>query len=118
MLPRTRALLLDALHAGQHIQRTVDKHSVETFIDDEDAQLIVEPCFEIVGEAIRVLDTMKAPELAQITEYRGIIAMRNVIAHQYAAIKPSRIWQTAVESLPVTLREIEAILDADPNNDH
>jgi uncharacterized protein with HEPN domain len=114
MLPRTRALLLDALRAGQHIQRTVERHSVATFIDDEDAQLIVERCFESVGEAIRVLDTMKAPELAQITEYRGIIAMRNVIVHQYAAIKPTRIWQTAVDSLPVTIREIQSILDADP----
>jgi len=70
--------------------------------------------FEIIGEAIRILDAIDAPELAQITEYRSIIALRNVIAHQYAVIKPDRISQIAHESLPATLEEIQTILDSNP----
>ena len=114
MQPRTRALLQDALSSGQRIQRILGNHTRATYIDDEDTQLLIERCFEIIGEAIRVLDAINAPELARITEYRTIIALRNVIAHQYAVIRPDRIWQIAHDSLPVTLEEIRAILQSDP----
>jgi uncharacterized protein with HEPN domain len=114
MLPRTRILFLDALNAGRHILRTIERYSAESFDKDQDAQLIVERCFEIVGEAIRILDGISAPELAEISDYRAIISLRNVIAHQYAVINPSRIWQIANENLPVTVEEIQAVLDAHP----
>lgn len=35
------------------------------------------------------------------------LGMRNVLAHRYGAIDPSRVWSVVSEDLPVLVRELE-----------
>jgi uncharacterized protein with HEPN domain len=65
----------------------------------------VERQFEILGEALRRLDTIDAGLAAQISEHRRIIAFGNIIAHGYDAVDNDIVWQVVTTKLPVLLLE-------------
>jgi uncharacterized protein with HEPN domain len=47
---------------------------------------------------------------ARISEYRRIIAFRNVLIHGYADVDDLLVWDVVQTKLPVLRREIEALL--------
>lgn len=73
----------------------------------------VERQFEIVGEAISRLAQL-SPELAQrLTEYRRIIAFRNILIHAYATIDDRIVWGVVEGKLPQLREEVKNLLTAD-----
>ena len=71
----------------------------------------VERQLEIIGEALRRLETLDATLVAQISDYRRIIAFRNIIAHGYDGLDDDIIWQVVTEKLPVLTREATALFE-------
>ncbi len=63
----------------------------------------------IIGEAAN-----KIPEEIQVQypdiDWRGIIGMRNIIAHGYFTIKPDIIWKTIQDDLPVLREMIKKVI--------
>ena len=63
----------------------------------------------IVGEAARGLsDDLRASH--SDIPWPDIIAMRNLLIHEYFGIDQNEVWSTAVNDLPVLRRQIEEML--------
>jgi uncharacterized protein with HEPN domain len=63
----------------------------------------------IIGEAARGL----SEELRGATPdvpWADIIAMRNLLIHEYFGIDRNEVWSTAVNDLPILRRHVEAML--------
>jgi uncharacterized protein with HEPN domain len=82
----------------------------KTFADYQDDPLLksaVERQFEIIGEALARLD----PETAsRISEYRRIIAFRNILIHGYAQIDERLVWDVLEARLPPLAQEVNSPL--------
>lgn len=89
---------------------TVDK----TMTDSEgDALLSLagERQLEIIGEAPVQLARLDQALTARITDYRRVIAFRNILIHGYAGIDPKIIWNIVESKLPTLFREVSALLE-------
>jgi len=72
----------------------------------------VERQFEIVGEAISRLAQLNPSLAEKLTEYRRIIAFRNILIHAYATIDDRIVWGLVEGKLPQLRREVKALLSA------
>jgi uncharacterized protein with HEPN domain len=70
----------------------------------------VERKFEIVGEALVKLAKFDEDLAARISEYRRIIAFRNILIHGYADVDDQLVWDILETKVPVLRREVEALL--------
>ncbi len=103
-----RERLQDILEAITRIEKyTVRGRHV--FENDELIQTWVVRHLQIIGEAAsRISKKMQSahPEIA----WANIIAMRNILVHEYFGIDQDEIWSTVEFDLPVLKRQIEEIL--------
>lgn len=111
MQRKTPALLHDIRDAAQHIVYRTRGKSLEAYREDRDLRQMIERNFEIIGEAVRRLSYLDPETARRITGYRDIIALRNVLAHDYRTIDPARMWRAIEGSLPQLLIEVESLLD-------
>ena len=70
----------------------------------------VERQLEIIGEAMAQLAKSDAPVAEGISEYRRIVALRNILIHGYADVDDRLVWDVVKTKLPVLSREVEALL--------
>jgi uncharacterized protein with HEPN domain len=71
----------------------------------------VERQFEIIGEALARLLARLDPETAsRISEYRRIIAFRNILIHGYAQIDERLVWGVLEAKLPTLAQEVNSLL--------
>ncbi|MCA9861075.1 MAG: DUF86 domain-containing protein [Thermomicrobiales bacterium] len=75
--------------------------------------LAIERLFELVGECLK--RAIKAePSLAKrFADTPQVIGMRNRIAHEYDAIDPEFVWDTAFNDIPLFVNDIRRLLAAD-----
>jgi uncharacterized protein with HEPN domain len=73
----------------------------------------VERQIHVIGEAARrVSDTFSGnhPEIP----WKGIIGLRNVLAHEYGEVLVERIWRVATERLPELVRALDPLIPKPP----
>jgi uncharacterized protein with HEPN domain len=102
--------LYDIADAGEP---TAAFTSGKTFADYKgDAMLrsAVERKFEITGEALAQLSRLDESVAAQITEYRRIVAFRNILVHRYAQVDDRLVWDIVETKLPALRREVATLL--------
>lgn len=63
-----------------------------------------------MSEALRRLDEQDHEAASRITEFKRIIAFRNVLIHGYSLVKHDLVWSVIENQLPRLLREVEALL--------
>ncbi len=82
---------------------------------EQDAMLrsAIERQFEIVGEAVSQLARLDPVLAGRLTEYRRIIAFRNILIHAYATIDDRIVWGVIEGQLPQLRREVDMLLDQD-----
>ncbi|HEY5531495.1 MAG TPA: DUF86 domain-containing protein [Candidatus Anoxymicrobiaceae bacterium] len=105
-----RERLLDISEAIEHIERYAGRGS-ETFASDELLQVWVVHYLQIIGEAVaRLSDSLKEkhPEVP----WRQIIAMRNILVHDYFAVDVDEVWAVAEHELPGLKSKIDSILQS------
>ena len=73
----------------------------------------VERQLEIVGEALAQLARTDPVTASKISEYRRIIAFRNILIHGYAEIDHRVVWNVLEGKLPTVRREANALLTAE-----
>lgn len=83
---RARALLYDVQQAGMLVERFTSGKSFDEYMADPLLRSGVERQLEIIGEAFNQLAKVAPDEAARITDYRRIIAMRNILIHGYARV--------------------------------
>ena len=72
----------------------------------------VEREFEIVGEALARLAKDDPDVASEITEFRRIVAFRNILIHGYAEVDHRLVWDVVENTPPALRREVSALLGA------
>ncbi len=108
----TRKLLYDIEQAAALIANFTEGRSLADYCQDPMLRSAVERQFEIIGEALSRLARVDPDTAERITEYRRIIAFRNVLIHGYRAVSDEVVWDIVETKLPTLRRDLESILDA------
>lgn len=88
---------------------TADKGFAD-YARDAMLRAAVEREFEIMGEALAKLVRLDEDIAGRITDYRRIIAFRNILIHGYADVDDRLVWDVVESKLAVLRREIDALL--------
>jgi uncharacterized protein with HEPN domain len=108
---RDLAYLWDMLDAAQTIRQLTEGLTVESYLRDRRTQLAIERGIEIVGEAARRVSPAFHQAHPEIP-WAGVIAQRNVIAHEYGEIKQERIWNVATVHVEDLIAKLLPLLPA------
>jgi uncharacterized protein with HEPN domain len=71
---------------------------------------------EIIGEAARRVSQEFKQQHPEIPWAR-IVAQRNVLAHEYGEVDPTRMWRLVVEHLPELIEQLEPLVPEAPAED-
>jgi uncharacterized protein with HEPN domain len=105
-----RKYLFDIQQAAMLVARFTDGRSLDDYLADPMMRSAVERQFEIVGEALTKLRQLDGALAARISEYRRIIAFRNILIHGYANVDDRLVWEVVETKLPTLRREIDELL--------
>jgi uncharacterized protein with HEPN domain len=111
---RDAAYIWDMLDSAKTLQGFITGVSFYNYSQDKKLQLAVERALEIIGEAARrVSETYRQahPEIS----WQSIIAQRNVLAHEYGAIKHELIWKVATTRIPELISLLEKLIPDPPD---
>lgn len=66
--------------------------------------------FEIIGEALNQRSKIDADIINMLSDYRKIIAFRNILIHGYAEIDNRLVWDIIKTKLPTLMQELDNLL--------
>ncbi len=104
--------LLDMVQSAQVIMAYVAGRSRDDFVADLQLQDAVIRRFLIIGEAARRISETTRQTLTTIP-WVAINGMRNRLVHEYDDLDLDTVWNTAVNSLPVLIMELEKVIPPD-----
>ena len=110
MPPETKRYLYDIQHAAELLTEFIAGKTFSDYTSDPLLRSATERQFGIIGEAVTQLANLDLPTASRITEYRRIIAFRNILIHQYAAVDDQVVWGVLQTQLPTLSLEIQALL--------
>lgn len=110
---RDPAHLWDMLEAAQTLRQLTAGLSIKSYLADRRTQLAVERGIEILGEAARRVSPSFQQAHAEIP-WAGIVAQRNVIAHEYGEIKQERIWVVATVHVEDLIAKLQPLVPVGP----
>ncbi len=70
----------------------------------------VERAFGIIGDALAQLARVDSAFAGRITDFRSIIAFRNILIHDYAQIDDRLVWEIVQFKLPVLVGEVNTLM--------
>ena len=103
--------VFDIKAAAEKVQRFVAAKTQADYMGDELLQSAVERQFEIIGEAMSKLHKSDSGMAESITDYRKMIAFRNVLIHGYATIEPLIVWGVIESNLKTLIEQVTDILE-------
>jgi uncharacterized protein with HEPN domain len=106
---RDPANLWDMLEAAKRIQLFLKDQTFEDFLRNEMLRAAVERNLEIIGEAARRLSEELRQEHPGIP-WRRIIALRNVLIHEYDDIDFKEIWEVASFHVPKLINQVKPLI--------
>lgn len=102
--------LFDIARAAELLAQFVASKRFEDYEMEPMLRAAVEREFAIIGEAVSKL-AQAAPEVAsRISDYRRIIAFRNLLIHGYADLDDRLVWEMTGTRLDLLRREIAILL--------
>ena len=102
--------LFDIQQAADSIARFTYEKSFADYEADDMLRAAVEREFEIVGEALSQLAQLDPAVADRISDYRRIIAFRNLLIHGYGQIDDRLVWDIVETKLPALRQEVAALL--------
>lgn len=108
-----RKYLFDIQQATNLIDGFCAGKSFADYQQDPMFRSAVERQFEIVGEAVSRLAQFSPALAEKLTEYRRIIAFRNILIHAYATIDDRIVWGVVEGKLPQLRVDVEKLLATD-----
>ena len=106
----SKKYLYDIVHASALALEFVRGKSFANYESDAMLRSAVERQLEIVGEALAQLARIDPETASQMSEYRRIIAFRNILIHGYANIDNRIVWNVLELKLPIIHREADVSL--------
>jgi uncharacterized protein with HEPN domain len=105
-----RKYLFDIQQALGALQEFIGEKSFQDYAGDAMLRAATERQFEIIGEALAQLAKREPAVASEITDYRQIIAFRNILIHGYAEIDDRLVWDIVETKLPKLRAEIGKLL--------
>lgn len=102
--------LYDIQQAASRITEFTSGKALDGYRGDGMLRSAVERQFEIIGEALAQLAKLDEALAAHISEYRRIIAFRNILIHGYAEVDDRLVWDIIETKLPTLRQQAEALL--------
>lgn len=106
--PRNR--LQHILFHIRGVEDTLRGSEFETYKDSYQMQRTVERAVQIISEAVKALPKDMLTDYPEI-EWPKIIAIGNLLRHEYQYIEPETLWEIAIERLPELKRVVLRILE-------
>jgi uncharacterized protein with HEPN domain len=110
MDPKARALLYDVQQCGILLERFLSGKIFDDYVADPLLRSAVERQLEIIGEALSQLSKIDPANAARVSDYRRVVALRNILIHGYAKVDNRVIWNILEQSLPVLCQQVDALL--------
>jgi len=107
---KIKAYLYDIQQAVRLLTEFTTGKSYDDYAVDAMLRSAVERQFEIAGDALAQLARVDEQVAAQVTEYRRIIAFRNILIHGYARVDDRLVWDVIESKLPTLSSDIDALL--------
>jgi uncharacterized protein with HEPN domain len=112
-MPRdARDLLNDVRAAVEMIEQFVTGRGLPDYTADSLLRSAVERQFIVIGEALGQLERLDAAVVAPITDYRKVVAFRNILVHGYSTIDDRVVWTVIQQNLPLLRNQIETVLSS------
>ena len=106
-----RKYLYDIQRAAALVKEFTKGKTLADYGDDILLRSAVERQFEIVGEALNKLAGVDEEAARRISNFRRIIAFRNILIHGYADVDDRLVWGIVVNYLPLLIAEVNTLLD-------
>lgn len=103
--------LYDMQQAAESVGLFTAGKSFAEYEADAMLRSAVERKLEIVGEALAQLARLDEELASRISEYRRIIAFRNILIHGYDQIDDRLVWDIVETKLPALHRDVAALLE-------
>jgi uncharacterized protein with HEPN domain len=104
--------LLDILQSAQIVMNYVAGRSQDELTTDLQLQDAIIRRLLIIGEASKRVSEKTQQTLTKIP-WAAISGMRNRLVHEYDEIDLDVVWDTAVNSLPILILELEKVVPPD-----
>ena len=108
--------LFDVQQAVLRLIEFTQGKSLDDYRQDVLLRSAVERQFEIIGEALNQLSKIDLHAADRITDYRRIIAFRNILIHGYAEIDDRIVWGVVEGQLSQLKRDVNALLTDSPDD--
>jgi uncharacterized protein with HEPN domain len=105
-----KAYLYDICEACKQIVEFTQGLSFEQYAANDLVKAAVERKFVTIGESMMRIKREYPETLERISGHYRIIGFRNVLVHGYDIIDNATVWSAVADSVPVLLRETEALL--------
>jgi uncharacterized protein with HEPN domain len=106
--------LEDIEHYANAAIRFMAGYSLDQYLADEKTRAAVERALEICGEAMNSLHRIAPGVASSIPHSRAIIGFRNILAHGYAELDHTKVYDIAVGHAPELLAAVRTALKAFP----
>jgi uncharacterized protein with HEPN domain len=103
------AHLWDMERFASEVDELVAGAAYDHFVMDWQKRRAVERCIEVIGEAASHVSSQFRDAHSELP-WRGLIAQRNVLAHQYGDIRIDAIWRVATIRIPELLLLLRPLL--------
>ena len=109
MQPKVLKYLLDIESIISEIEIIKERlgNDFNVFTKDVIMQRAIERELEIIGEAVRKIIELR-PDI-EISSFKKIIGLRNIISHAYDSIEPELIWGIIQRDIPKLSDEIQKL---------
>jgi uncharacterized protein with HEPN domain len=110
-MPRDlRKICFDILQAISEVEEFTRNKTLPDYQNDRMLKMAIEREYEIIGEALRRIETEFPEKFVQITDGRKIIDFRNILAHGYDAISDEIVWSITQGNMQKLKLEIQKFL--------
>lgn len=106
--PEDMARLWDMRDVAKAATEFTKGRRFEDLMADRMLRNAVERNLEIIGEAPKCVSQAFRDSRPDIP-WRAIVALRNVLAHEYGEIRYERLWLLCTEQLAVLIRQLEEL---------
>jgi uncharacterized protein with HEPN domain len=113
---RDAANLWDIQKAAKLIRQFQQDKTYNDFNSDLMLRSAIERQLEIIGEAARRVSAEfreKHPEIP----WRSIIALRNILIHEYGEVRLDRIWLIVTTHVLVLIDQIQPLIPSEPGEE-
>lgn len=105
-----RKYLYDIQEAARLAHQFTSGKDFAEYQDDAMLRFAVERAFAIIGEALAQLARVDAAIAARFSEFRSIVAFRNILVHAYAQVDDRIVWGIVQSKLPVLISEVATLM--------